>query len=651
MHFLETLDIAAPLRVLLRNHQQLLGDRLGLTALVRDLKTTYPHWQIYVSVADGEVWRNNPHIAGMILPGQNEPERVDFAVDVGPFCATQASKWNGQHFMRAWTYGFTRITGIPVHPGPIKADIHLSEQEKQFRPVAGHYWLFNPDTNNMGSKRWPADRWRDLLRSLADLRFIQVGLPGHCPNDYSDEPNVLSLVGRTSVRELFALVAGAEGCVSLISSLMHVAAAFDKPCVVLAGGREPDTFEKYPNHYYLSRVGMLPCCRDLACWKNSIAACKDQVATPAGPVARCMTTIMPADVKRGIELYYEGGRLAWEPPDPSDQTHPTDRITVATPAPVLRIVTNGKCFGGAERSCAMIARMFREKGWQVELATRQRICAEMAAAFAPIAVITDRVSSPCDVLLWYASDQVFDAHLPDFEPLAKCQAQRRVMALTYKLGKVPDLPWCRDWDQYLFLSSALRDGFLDRSDPSDPSDRCQVLAPPVDLAPFLAVQPHYDGLVRPVRHSSQGDNKWPCDTTALVQSCPDAVFSFMPPPSWLPPLDNVLAFPHGSRPVPEFLAAGNVFLYLLPAGYTDQGPRVVIEAMAAGLPVICEARDGCADRVTRETGWFVGAQDPPEDIIRALTPRELAAKGQAARERARTEFDPWKWYHAIAGGL
>jgi len=253
------------------------------------------------------------------------------------------------------------------------------------------------------------------------------------------------------------------------------------------------------------------------------------------------------------------------------------------------------------------------------------------------------------VLLWYASDQVYDAHLPEFEPLQRAAgaAKRKVMALTYKLGKVPDLAWCRDWDQYLFLSTAMADGLVTRA--ACPVSRTTVLAPPVDIAPFLAVRPDYSGGVRVVRHSSQGDNKWPPLTGPLVESCPDARFDFMPAPSWLPDLRNLTRRSHGSMPVPDFLAGGNVFLYLLPEGYTDQGPRVVVEAMAAGLPVVCERRDGCSDRVTDETGWFVASHEQAAALINALTPELLVTKGLAARERARVEFDPWRWFAEISG--
>jgi hypothetical protein len=54
---------------------------------------------------------------------------------------------------------------------------------------------------------------------------------------------------------------------------MHASAALphkdgsQRPCVVLAGGRETPNWEQYPTHQFLHNVGSLPCCNPNACWK------------------------------------------------------------------------------------------------------------------------------------------------------------------------------------------------------------------------------------------------------------------------------------------------------------------------------------------------------------------------------------------------
>ncbi len=653
---LDNLDPTGKVRVCLHNHQACLGDRLAMTSLVRDLHETYPNWRIKVDVLNDMVWRNNPHLC-------EYPESADLFVNLGPARATQSSRTNGVHFIRAFREGWLWRTGIPVRPGPFKADLHLNERELRFRPVPGAYWVINCDCGPFGSKRWVPERWRELVRAMPSTTFVQVGLKQDNEIDLGDEPNVVSLVGWTDDRQLFALVRHATGCIGLVSSLIHVAAAFDKPAVCLAGGREPASFEHYPGQRYLERIGALQCCRTTCCWKNSLEACLDK---PRG-VARCMELIEVPEVVAAVESYYAGGRLP--------------RLTCVDACPprlrMLRIVTNGAILGGAERSVCQIAQMFHERGWLVEIATRGgRLCPAMAERM-PFARPTQRISAPCDVLLLYASDMVYDFHKPEFAPFAELQAKRRVMALTYKLGKAATdaASWTRNWDQYLFLSSALRDAFIERTGEVDdlPRDmavpvdvkvasleqlkhpsliithQCEVLPPPVDLGPFLSLARDYTPPVHVVRHSSQGDRKYPPGLERIPIACPGVQFSFMPAPSWLPELPNVARFAENEISVTEFLARGNLYWYLLPEGYTDQGPRAIIEAMAAGLAVICERRDGAADRVTAETGWFMGSEQAAIELLQNVDPSLLAAKGRAARQRARSEFDRWRWYDVISG--
>lgn len=655
MHLTQILDPTAKLRVVIHNHQRLLGDRLLMTPLIRDLRATYPNWRLVVDVENDIAWRNNPHAEQIVTPGRSIEGKVDFTAHVGPMKATQGSRANGLHITRAFAQSFILQSGLPVHDGPFKCDLHLSAAEQAWQPVSGPCWVINCDTANMGAKRWVTERWRDLVRLLPHITFVQVGLPQDTRIDLSDEPNVIGLVGQTDERQLMALVAGATGCVSLVSSLQHIAAAFDKPCVVLAGGREPRSFCAYPAQHHIDRLGMLDCCRDRSCWKNSIEACVDREMfhPESGKVVktdipRCMRMIATEEVAAGVRGFYQGGRLVADTVDTAMLD--TKAFAAAPRRRLLRIVSNGKFLGGAERSVAHIARLFDERDWSVEIATRQPICAEMQAAM-PAATATGDVSSPCDVLLFYASDMVFDVHKPEFASLAAARAERRVMALTYKLGKAPTEPWCQGWDRYLFLCSTLRDEFIKQS--VDLPKTTKVLAPPVELAPFLAAKPNYEGSVRVVRWSSQGDKKWPDSTAAMLAGCPEAQFYFMPGPANLPrdsPAPNLTGVAYGQMPPDQVAALGNLFVYLLPDGYSDQGPRVIVEAMAAGLPVMADRRWGAKDRVTMETGWLIDDHSQAIEIINHLTPELLAAKGVAARQRAQSEFDPQRWVEAIIGG-
>ena len=110
---------------------------------------------------------------------------------------------------------------------------------------------------------------------------------------------------------------------------MHVAAALDKPCVVLAGGREPKWWEAYLNaetsyfgrqcasvqvpHRYLDTIGRLPCCEKFGCWKTHVTAaettrpeacCVDPVNDGFGQtIPHCLKLIIAEDVVAAVLSY------------------------------------------------------------------------------------------------------------------------------------------------------------------------------------------------------------------------------------------------------------------------------------------------------------------------------------------------------------
>ena len=79
----------------------------------------------------------------------------------------------------------------------------------------------------------------------------------------------------------------------------------------------------------------------------------------------------------------------------------------------------------------------------------------------------------------------------------------------------------------------------------------------------------------------------------------------------------------------------------------DQGPRVVLEAMAAELPILADNWGGVVDRITPECGWLCDKKEQMVEIIKNVTLEELEKKGKVARERAIQEFIPERWIQEI----
>jgi glycosyltransferase involved in cell wall biosynthesis len=136
----------------------------------------------------------------------------------------------------------------------------------------------------------------------------------------------------------------------------------------------------------------------------------------------------------------------------------------------------------------------------------------------------------------------------------------------------------------------------------------------------------------------------------------EAVFHLMPAPSWLVNSMWVYKYSVNQIPVEEFLSRGNLFLYLLPPKYQDQGPRVIMEAMLAGLPVVASWGYGASDRIIPGTGFTVEGDPLPAIQACADSLVGMTKMGQAAKEHARVAFDPKLWikeliYGEDTGGL
>jgi ADP-heptose:LPS heptosyltransferase len=310
------------MKLLLRSHLSP-GDIVAMTAAVRDLHLNHPgKFETAVDTSAAELWENNPYIKPLSL---SEPGVRLVHME---YPLIQHSNQRPFHFLHGYTEFLARELHVPVTPTAFKGDIHLSEEEKgwmnqvdQMFGFKGRFWIMVAGGKyDFTAKWWAPEYYQAVVNHfLGRVQFVQCGDAEHWHQPLS---GTLNLLGKTSIREFVRLIHHADGVICPVTFAMHLAAAVPtttdrlRPCVVVAGGREPPHWEAYPGHQFLHTVGALPCCATGGCWRSRCQPANDgdlkdrenlceapvQI-TPELRIPRCMMLIRPSHVIDAIERY------------------------------------------------------------------------------------------------------------------------------------------------------------------------------------------------------------------------------------------------------------------------------------------------------------------------------------------------------------
>jgi ADP-heptose:LPS heptosyltransferase len=211
------------------------GDYVVLSAAVRDIGICYPEkYQIMVSTPLNCIFENNPNLKEFEI--DKKTRIVEAKYSEGPYCVNNSNKQQ-VHFLWGFLGSLNETLGIKAHLTDFKPDLHLSNVEKDKPLIAPPYWLFSSGgKTDFTTKWWDPQCYQEVVNEMSKwVKMVQVGHKSHVHPNINNTQN---LVGKTSLRDLMRLIYHAEGVICPITCIMHIAAAFNKPCVVVAGGRE-----------------------------------------------------------------------------------------------------------------------------------------------------------------------------------------------------------------------------------------------------------------------------------------------------------------------------------------------------------------------------------------------------------------------------
>jgi glycosyltransferase involved in cell wall biosynthesis len=659
---------------ILIKHHRMPGDIIAMTPLIRDLKKTYGDMiKIYIDTPQGQdVWKYNPYV--------EHGDQCNCDIEVGlDYIEAAENEERGLHISEGFRQDFIKKTSIHIIPSTMWPDIFITQSEiddfqerfSELKPLS--YWVIAPGTKkSIQVKAWPEENWINVIRQLNKIKFIQIGESKHCHTKICNRKNLISLIDKTSLRDLFLLIYFARGTIGYISLHMHIAAAFKKPCLVISGARESMSFYKYPNHWACGTMGFFPCAVYKGCYKGKMLTVKEccgenifedshKIAFPVcmnfDPIA---VTYVISTYNKYIDCIPEYNKL-----DISHIIEPKV-IKEIKRNKIFRMICNTCAWGGGERTASRIMNRMYNEGYQIELVditgtgNTNREFQQKLPRNVRIYNLSDICLHNANISFFHVNDSPWRLHMSNIDDTIDKwmqQSERQVISVNYTAY---GLFKYRDADMIICQSEALKNETIAEMsiDPdSDMLSKFKVLSPPANIKLFL--DSDYSSRdfssIHLIRHSSQGDVKYCNDINeqirVILENRPDTRITLMPPPSFLSfDHSNVDIYEYNQIRSEYFLQLGNVFWYIVPKDkFIEAGCNVVLEALAAGLPILCNDNGGLVDIVIPDIGWICKSNGDMYDIINKITIDDIRAKGIAAKDHVKKIVNTDKWLRYIIG--
>lgn len=301
-----------------------LGDAVVLTAAIRDLHAAFPgEFSTGVESGHPDVFLANPYVTEVGPEAQ--------VVDCGKVTLDRSGR-KGHHYLQAYVDLFNRRLGTSIRLTEPRGNLHLSRLERRWYSEIYNfcgrelpYWVVcSGGKFDIPVKWWSQERFQAVVdRFRGKIQFVQTGAFGH---HHPPLDGVIDLRGQTTTRDLINLLFHADGVLCGVTSLMHIAAAVppragSRPAaVIVASGREPVSWERYPEHEFVTAAEGMACS---PCWRNRIAILpdgpKENRASLRCPYVErelpaCLNRVTSDQIVERIERLESAGRIRYLQP-------------------------------------------------------------------------------------------------------------------------------------------------------------------------------------------------------------------------------------------------------------------------------------------------------------------------------------------------
>jgi hypothetical protein len=506
-------------------------------------------------------------------------------------------------------------------------------------------------------------------------------------------------------------ISGVSFLMHLAASIKGKNNRSDKPCVSIYGGREPVSFTGYKSHQILHTNGALKCCDNGGCWQSRVIPlgndpdknkrlCHDTVTVDGKTIQKCMSMITVDDVIRSIEKYYDGNFYTYMKTQKNVYDKKVDIITnsIVTSSTSLKVINKEinvlaslQSKGGGEQSILKITELLNKSGWKVNLYPWDTVNDKYKtdnynnidiSNFSFKNGMVDNMKEGLP-LLFYANDQIWDFCDIDKAGNLVNKSSNVIIGINYCNGTLPKCAWLSKSNKVnaiIFQNEEKRDEFIKDSVGFSNTELISLFGA-IDLNSCLEIPQRKREKGEPIivlKHGIADYRKYTTEKSLnngekihvwqkdiifeqdivfyerLVNDIKDIRFEFMEAhPELISKFKNDKHFKFykfDEISVKEFLGRGHVYLHRTSRMWRDQYPRSVAEALAAGLPILGEPRDGVKDRIVHgNTGFYCVDYDAFLYGIKILKRKENLRfdMGKEAKRWAKSNLNPDKWVDVI----